>query len=242
MLSRLRTHFGSAGLIVAIVALIAALGGGALAATGGGGSGASASAGKQGPRGKQGKTGKTGPQGPAGAAGAQGPAGPVGPAGAKGDTGNAGAQGIPGPQGIQGIQGEDGETGFTETLPPGKTETGTYAGVGQEGTAASMTFAIPLSAPIAVSEVRKVEFGEVAPAECAGGTPENPKALPGYLCVYNGFFSGFEIATVANPAAGGGASVAGAAAIAGEEIEGPPPRFLGTFAVTACGGTEFPCP
>jgi collagen triple helix repeat protein len=93
MLSRLREHLGSAGLIVAIVALVAALGGGAVAATGGSGEGkATASAkGKPGPRGK---TGKTGPAGPAGPVGAVGAAGPQGPAGAKGDKGETGANGI----------------------------------------------------------------------------------------------------------------------------------------------------
>ena len=94
MLSRLREHLGSAGLVVAIVALVAALAGGAIAANGGSDGKATASAkGKPGPRGK---TGKTGPQGPAGPAG---PAGPQGPAGAKGDTGAAGSNGAPGADG-----------------------------------------------------------------------------------------------------------------------------------------------
>jgi Collagen triple helix repeat (20 copies) len=95
MFSRLREHFGTAGLVVAIVALIAALGGGAYAATGGqsGGKATASAKGKQGPRGK---TGKTGPAGPAGPAGATGPAGPAGPAGAKGDTGAAGSNGTNG--------------------------------------------------------------------------------------------------------------------------------------------------
>jgi len=99
MLSRLREHLGSAGLIVAIVALVAALGGGAYAASGGSGGGkATASAkGKQGPRGKTGKTGPAGPAGPAG------PQGPAGPAGAKGDTGAAGSNGTNGTDGSDGV-------------------------------------------------------------------------------------------------------------------------------------------
>jgi hypothetical protein len=130
MLSRLREHFGTAGLVVAIVALVAALAGGAIAATGGsGGSGggkATASAkGKQGPRGK---TGKTGPQGPAGPAG---PAGPQGPAGPKGDTGAPGANGTNGATGPTGKDGKDGKNGDPWTvggfLPSGKTLTGTWA-------------------------------------------------------------------------------------------------------------------
>ncbi|HEX4668997.1 MAG TPA: hypothetical protein VH275_03365 [Solirubrobacterales bacterium] len=98
MSSRLREHFGTAGLVVAIVALVAALGGGAYAATGGSGGHATASA-KQGKQGKQGKPGKTGPAGPAGPAGATGPAGP---AGAKGDTGAAGTNGTNGINGSNG--------------------------------------------------------------------------------------------------------------------------------------------
>jgi len=89
MLSRLREHLGTAGLIVAVVALVAALAGGAIAATGGGKATTSAK-GKPGPRGKTGKTGPAGPQGPAGAAGAKGDAGA---AGANGSNGSNGANG-----------------------------------------------------------------------------------------------------------------------------------------------------
>jgi hypothetical protein len=80
--------------------------------------------GKQGKQGKQGKTGKTGPQGPAGATG------PAGPQGAKGDTGangKDGANGTNGKEGLEGKAGKNGTTGFTEMLPSGKTETGTWA-------------------------------------------------------------------------------------------------------------------
>jgi hypothetical protein len=87
MFSRLREHFGAAGLIVAIVALVAALAGGAIAATGGNGNGSKATASAKGKPGPRGKTGKSGPAGPVG------PAGPQGPAGPKGDIGAAGANG-----------------------------------------------------------------------------------------------------------------------------------------------------
>lgn len=154
MLSRLREHFGTAGLIVAIVALVAALGGGAYAASGGSGDGeATASAkGKPGPRGKPGKTGKTGPAGPAGPAGPQGPAGPKGDNGAPGSNGTPGANGksvtateIPAGEpeceerggvevkqegagsGTEICNGEEGSPWTAGgTLPPGETETGTY--------------------------------------------------------------------------------------------------------------------
>jgi hypothetical protein len=140
MLARLRTHFGTAGLVVAIVALIAALGGGAYAATNSDTSGkatASAKA-KQGPRGKTGKTGKTGPTGPAGPAGLAGPqgaAGANGKDGANGAAGSNGATGATGPTGKQGnagLPGEAGPTGPTGTfggitLPAGVTETGYWS-------------------------------------------------------------------------------------------------------------------
>jgi hypothetical protein len=86
MLSRLREHFGAAGLIVAIVALVAALAGGAIAATGGSGNGKATASAKA----------KKGPKGPKGAKGDPGPAGPQGPAGANGKDGAAGANGAAG--------------------------------------------------------------------------------------------------------------------------------------------------
>jgi hypothetical protein len=141
MLARLRTHFGTAGLVVAIVALIAALGGGAYAATSSGDGGKASSAGsgdatasaagKQGPRGKTGKTGKTGPAGPAGPAGPQGPAGAAGKDGANGTNGAAGATGPTGNKGTNGNAGAVGETGPTGPTGP----TGSFGGAGlAEGT------------------------------------------------------------------------------------------------------------
>jgi hypothetical protein len=120
MLSRLREHFGTAGLIVAIVALIAALGGGAYAASSGAGGGkatASAAKGKPGPRGKTGKTGPAGPAGPAG------PQGPAGPAGAKGDAGAAGANGKDGTNGTPGTPGTPGAAGKSAVVTPFDSET-----------------------------------------------------------------------------------------------------------------------
>jgi hypothetical protein len=139
MFSRLREHFGTAGLVVAIVALVAALGGGAYAATGGsGGSTATASAkGKPGPRGKTGKTGPQGPAGPAGPAGPQGAPGAKGDAGTPGANGAKGATGATGPTGL-GVTGPTGKEGLPWTalgfLPSGKTLTGTWAaGIGGVG-------------------------------------------------------------------------------------------------------------
>ena len=229
MFSRLREHFGTAGLVVAIVALVAALGGGAYAATGGSGDGkATASAkGKQGPRGKTGKTGPAGPAGPAG------PTGPAGPVGAKGDAGAPGSNGAPGADGksvtgepitaggacgagVTGVKytlnatstnvcnGKNGTTGFTETLPSGKTETGTWA-VGNGGQGAGDQY-VPISFPIPLQEAPEevavvwLSYGPTAePFEaselveileegaehgCPGFEEGVPLADPGHLCVY----------------------------------------------------------
>ena len=103
MFSRLREHFGTAGLIVAIVALVAVLAGGAYAASGG------LSA-------KQKKEVKAIAKsfqgtGPKGDAGAPGPAGPQGPAGANGKDG---ANGVNGKDGAPGAPG----TSVTNTPVP----------------------------------------------------------------------------------------------------------------------------
>jgi Collagen triple helix repeat (20 copies) len=183
MLSRLREHVGSAGLVVAIVALVAALGGGAYAATGGQSAG-KATASAKAKQGKQGKPGKTGPQGPAGPAG---PTGPAGPAGAKGDAGAAGSNGTPGAAGTNGVsvtseeftgtkegkcagQGGskfvaaggstfacNGKEGSPWTaggfLPSGKTETGTW---GVTGT--TPTVSTPVSFTLPLEEAPELVF------------------------------------------------------------------------------------
>ncbi len=194
MLTRLRTHFGTAGLIVAIVALIAALGGGAYAASGGSDNGkatASAAKGKPGPRGKTGKTGPTGPAGPVGPAGAAGPQGPAGPAGSKGDSGPVGATGATGATGAAGPKGEP----WTPegTLPENATLTGTW-GTGSTTPPGRKTF--PISFPLPLTEAPEpilVMTNEESKPGCpgrGGGTftegyePTIPAADPGKLCVY----------------------------------------------------------
>jgi hypothetical protein len=119
MFSRLRTHFGTAGLVVAVVALIAALAGGAIAANGGA-SGHNATASK---------AGKRGPKGPKGATG---PAGPVGPVGPKGDPGPPGAAGI---NGTNGTAGAPGQSVKSVPEPPGeKCEEGGFKLTSASGT------------------------------------------------------------------------------------------------------------
>jgi hypothetical protein len=212
MFSTLRTRFGIPG-VISVIALVFAMFGGAYAASnssGGGKATATASAkGKQGPRGK---TGKTGPAGP------QGPAGPAGSAGAKGDAGSNGTNGAPGAPGqsvtgtpiaapgacgeVTGVKyslgatstnvcnGKDGETGFTETLPSGATETGTWWIVGNADESTEY-FPISFSIPLSESAAKEItvhiwrESEEAAKRDPAcKGTPEVPKAEPGTICFY----------------------------------------------------------
>jgi hypothetical protein len=132
-----------------------------------------------------------------GAPGAQGPVGLTGPAGAAGvgSVGKEGVKGEKGDKGETGKEGRPGETGFTETLPKGKTETGTWAfgATSAEGLARiPISFSIPLKAKaipatepaLSASQVHFVGHGELAPAGCGSGTDTIPEAEPGNLCVY----------------------------------------------------------
>jgi hypothetical protein len=154
MFSTLRTRFGIPG-VISVIALIFAMLGGAYAANSNSGAGGKATASakaKKGPRGPKGPKGDTGPQGPQGAKGDAGAAGANGAPGANGKDGAPGAGGKDGTsaEGISfsgekgsckegGVEvksakptafvcnGAKGQTGFTETLPSGKTETGTWS-------------------------------------------------------------------------------------------------------------------
>jgi hypothetical protein len=154
--------------------------------------------------------GKAGANGAAGAAGSQGPAGPVGPAGSNGTNGGngeKGAQGEKGVQGIQGVQGKEGKqgatgatgvSGFTDTLPAGKTETGTWAVIGTQpiGTEmyAQVSFPIPLreSAEGADHFLDREETEEQTGPPACKGTLEHPTAAPGQLCFYTREQEGVE--------------------------------------------------
>jgi hypothetical protein len=134
-----------------------------------------------------------GKAGAAGANGAAGPAGPTGPAGgqgAKGETGATGQQGQEGKEGKEGKKGEQGKqgppgtTGFTETLPPEKTETGTWSYSAPTGAAAvaSVSFAIPLAKALGEGAVHWIPKEE--PTKECKGSAAKPEAAPGNLCVY----------------------------------------------------------
>jgi hypothetical protein len=137
--------------------------------------------------GAQGAQGPAGPAGPAGSAGAKGETGPAGPKGEKGATGGAGVAGAKGATGATGV------SGFTETLPKGKTETGTWgdtlSGIPRTGTPEEVWVPISFPIPLAAGSEEAFFLNEEATASAAGtggctGSVENPTAPPGKLCVY----------------------------------------------------------
>jgi hypothetical protein len=105
--------------------------------------------------------------------GPQGPAGPRGERGERGEKGEKGDKGEPGP--------------ITGTLPSGVTLRGTFAlrqelpAAGREGQT-QIAFGFSLSA---APTPHYIAFGTAPPAECPG-TPTDPKANPGHLCIYEG--------------------------------------------------------
>jgi hypothetical protein len=232
-MSSSRNRFGIPG-VIAVVALVFAMAGGAWAAKGviiTKLSQISPGVQKQ-LKGKQGNTGAAGSQG---AAGPAGPAGPKGDAGAQGDKGATGAKGATGNAGPEGSPWTAGGT-----LPSGRTETGSWVAPNSAAgsSAALITFTIPLPVAELGPGVYMAE-GEAAKPGCTGGTAKDPKANPGFLCVYTGlgkFKDKDQVATIKSGEALGatsaGVSKTGAVLL-GEEPNGGLGFAAGTWAVTA---------
>lgn len=274
MMHRIHQKLGTAGFIISIVALVAALGGGAYAASGG-------------LTGKQKKEVKNIAKQYAGKPGANGTNGANGAPGAKGDKGDSGANGTNGTNGtsatteaFSGAKGScasggvtvksaspevnvcNGQTGFTDTLPSGKTETGTWAfgDITEAATPPSVArFRVPISFPIPLEEglpASQVHFINVAgeevielgpplveePSDFCKGSAKAPTAEPGHLCVYRGTEDPLELAKSSNEEFGnpGGPGTGFAASTAGtvlrfslEANPGVGASGTGTFAVTA---------
>jgi hypothetical protein len=127
--------------------------------------------------------------GPAGAKGANGTNGVQGPAGAPGTAGKEGVPGKEGKEGVPGKEGKAGQTGFTEVLPAGKTETGTWAEnlfdvTHEEASYAPISFSIPLSSEGEAFYLNAVETaGQSGKGGCKG-TAAEPAAPAGVLCIY----------------------------------------------------------
>jgi collagen triple helix repeat protein len=188
-------------------------------------------------KGKAGKSGAAGAQGPAG------PAGPQGPAGTQGLPGVNGKDGAPGPEGKEGKTGAAGQTGFTETLPPGKTETGTWSAQTTPPNTffsqSPISFSIPLAAALSAEHVFFVEPGDTThEIECPGSVGE-PAAASGDLCVYVHTIENlapFELGAVTDPSqqqgTAGAASTGAVIMLVPKESEKEGFAY-GTWAVTA---------
>ncbi len=169
--------------------------------------------GKQGPAGSEGKQGPAGPQGAAGAKGDTGEKGAPGAPGKNGEPGTDGkgvtveetasgcsaggvtveAEGSKEPHEV--CNGKEGKKGnpaeFPETLPAGRSESGTwsmtvpttkYAGVVYVGFA---SISYPISVPQgSVKNVEYVPHKTQETANCAPGPFGEAEAAKGYLCVY----------------------------------------------------------
>ena len=130
-----------------------------------------------------------GPAGSKGVPGAGGTAGAPGPQGPQGPQGAPGAPGAPGKEGVEGKEGKTGQTGFTEVLPSGETETGTWS-VGLIAPATEQIVIAPISFSIQLgAEGEAVYLDEAATATKAGtggctGSAAEPSAPAGKLCIY----------------------------------------------------------
>lgn len=257
MLQRFRDRFGTAGLIVAVVALVAALAGTAIAAGG-----------KLNPTQKKEVT-KIAKKyaGEDGAPGAKGDKGDKGDAGAAGNNGNNGNNGSNGqnaevsaatagecPNGgvtlkVGGVNkgkvcnGEDGETGFTENLPEGKTETGTWSVQGAENFAGGflvkeISFPIPVQGTLTPVFVGKNAADKTKGASegCPGPDSNGaPTAEPATLCVYlNSETGSFSVLGFGDPNAPFGTlGVQPSGSVLVMQCTAEPCLEYGTWAVTA---------
>ncbi len=264
----IREPFGTAGLIVAVVALVLALTGAAFAASG--------LTGKEKKEVEKIAKKLAGKNGVPGASGQNGAQGAIGAAGKDGAAGGAGKEGIS-PVGSNfsssktlnsvtctegGIEykgattnlvcnGVKGATGYTEVLPSGKSETGTWV-LNESSTygnsAVAISFPIPLASEssqgFGFNEAETKEIGEGKPVGASGcsGTVGKPTAPLGKLCVYTamevtvGVFGNFVEPRAANKETGG-YGVSGAI-LFGPEFAGTPEEpgsvfAWGSWAVTA---------
>lgn len=261
----LRKQFTTPALILSIAAVVLALAGGAYAAGGGLSSKqkkeVATIAKKYATAGPEGKEGPPGIPGPAGAtaggvtSSTEGKGTNCAEGGSKFVAGASTTYACNGKEGAKGKAGKEGKEGSPWTaggvLPPEKTETGTWTvwGSPAEGGYVWMplSFPIPLPTPenpeepaikpenihfLTVSEIHNNE----QPEGCKEGTAAAPIALPGNLCIYQGFYEseGGTLIGALNPVVGhSGAATSGAMLMftaVGNTTSG---RQTGTFAVTA---------
>lgn len=162
-----------------------------------------------GPQGSAGAQGQPGSRGPEGAPGATGGQGEKGDRGFRGesvfvvpltkDNGTGHCEEAGGAKFVNetgeafacnGEGGEGGGGGYPETLPAGRTATGLWEVEGESGVvfaeAAAVTtisFPLPLATPPTATVLIGTEPSEEEKEKCPGG-PQEPKAIPGILCLY----------------------------------------------------------
>lgn len=206
-------------------------------------------------KGKAGSAGPAGPAGAAGA-GSAGPAGPAGPAGTgspgpEGKTGSPGTSVTATESKTKIGKCAEGGSEFTSasgktyacngspwtaggTLPSEKTETGTWSTQTNDSSLGGfltnmgfvpISFTIPLSAALPEANVHFLPESASATAECPG-SPTEPKAEPGNLCLYTVTDRGKPVLLDAEPNTAGGVVVG----LKGEEATG---MGFGSWAVTA---------
>jgi hypothetical protein len=201
-ITSLREPFGKAGLAVAILALVLALVGGAYAA-----GGLTKSQEKQVTKIAKKYAGKPGATGAPGAAGTNGTNGKDGASGTNGTNGKGvviAAPASPGcPAGGKSIEVEGSgvksnicngnPAQYPQELPSGHTLTGHWAasGFGSAGfpnpgtghVVGAVSYPISLAAVPAGPNQHFIKEGEAPPTGCSG-TPEEPQADPGNLCIF----------------------------------------------------------
>jgi hypothetical protein len=154
-----------------------------------------------------------------------------------GVEGPQGPQGETGPQGIQGPVGPQGATGpagpLLDTLPSGRTLTGVYSAGGYAQAATYPLVPISFSLPLATAPEPVYLPPNAAPTDDCPGTPLNPSAAPGMLCVYATMALNAPAADVCSlkPVVCSGAETLGAM-IEFQPAVGPF-QMAGTWAVTA---------
>jgi Collagen triple helix repeat (20 copies) len=225
--------------------------------------------GPRGKTGKTGPAGPAGPQGPAGANGAKGDTGAPGSNGTNGSNGASvtntvvptssatcghlgGAEfkvgsgapttacnGKEGEEGEEGPQGEPWTAGGT--LPPGATETGSWAfDVNEAGVEVLEPISFPIKLSALISEAH-VHYGIEEPAfhSICSGTILNPTAPPGELCVYQSpvEFLGADLKGVFPLGSEGDEGAARVGATLAFVTTAAPGYGIGSWAVTGCTTT-----
>jgi len=149
-----------------------------------------------------------------------------------------GPAGAPGPQGPPGQSGPQGP--LPGTLPSGHTLFGAFSSVGFTSEPSSQHFsytAVSFPAPLAAAPVAHFMFKEQAPTTECPGSPAEPTAAPGNLCVYESGQSSDATPTIDEPGHPGtqGASRFGF-------LVADAPGFKGDFSFGAWGSWAVTAP